>query len=246
MIINYVKDDIPQNVKNIIQKYLETVNTYNDRIPQQNADVCEQLKKLSRSYLNKYDKRITGNQRKNLIKEIDSLKLLNTIFLQKDLKKVSVATWTILCCLIFFIIPLIIFFFNKISISFDYVRNLFSDLLTILSILIGFSITALSMVGLGLSKETLLLTSKHESSFYKGVSIYKETIFVFLEYLYSLLSSLLYIIIAQFILPFIYKAKLRKKTIKAVKEHFNINDIDLIEKELLELGEIKEVPIQKK
>ncbi len=70
---------------------------------------------------------------------------------------------------------------------------------TILSILIGFSITALSMVGLGLSKETLLLTSKYESSFYKGVSIYKETIFVFLEYLYSLLSSLLYIIIAQFI-----------------------------------------------
>ena len=41
------------------------------------------------------------------------------------------------------------------------------------------------------------------------------------------------------------QAKLRKKTIKAVKEHFNINDIDLIEKELLELGEIKEVPIQK-
>lgn len=142
---------------------------------------------------------------KNLINEMDSLKLLNAIFLQKDLKKVPVAIWTILCCLIFFIIPLIIFFFNKISISFDYVRNLFSDLLTILSILIGFSITALSMVGLGLSKETLLLTSKYESSFYKGVSIYKETIFVFLEYLYSLLSSLLYIIIAQFILPFIYK-----------------------------------------
>ena len=36
------------------------------------------------------------------------------------------------------------------------------------------------------------------------------------------------------------QAKLRKKTIKAVKEHFNINDIDLIEKELLELGEMKE------
>lgn len=142
---------------------------------------------------------------KNLIKEIDSLKLLNAIFLQKNLKKVPVATWTILRCLIFFIIPLIIFFFNKISISFDYVRNLFSDLLTILSILIGFSITALSMVGLGLSKETLLLTSKYESSFYKEISIYKETIFVFLEYLYSLLASLLYIIIAQFILPFIYK-----------------------------------------
>lgn len=142
---------------------------------------------------------------KNLIKEIDSLKLLNAIFLQKDLKKIPVATRTILCCLLFFIIPLIIFFFNKISISFDYVSNLFSDLLTILSILIGFSITALSMVGLGLSKETLLLTSKYESSFYKGISIYKETIFVFLEYLYSLLSSLLYIIIAQFILPFIYK-----------------------------------------
>ena len=41
------------------------------------------------------------------------------------------------------------------------------------------------------------------------------------------------------------QAKLRKKTIKAVKEHFNINDIDLLEKELLELGEIREIPVQK-
>lgn len=51
MIINYVTDDIPQNIKNIIQKYLETVNTYNDRIPQQNADVCEQLKEIEQELL---------------------------------------------------------------------------------------------------------------------------------------------------------------------------------------------------
>ena len=51
MIINYVKDDIPQNVKNIIQKYMETVNTYNDRIPQQNFDVCEQLRKIEQELL---------------------------------------------------------------------------------------------------------------------------------------------------------------------------------------------------
>lgn len=51
MIINYVKDDIPQNVRNIIQKYMETVNTYNDRIPQQNVDVCEQLRKIEQELL---------------------------------------------------------------------------------------------------------------------------------------------------------------------------------------------------
>lgn len=140
---------------------------------------------------------------KNLIKETDSLKLLNAIIFQKNLKKVPAATWRVLCCFLFVIIPIIIFFFNKISIPSEYIRNLFSDLLTILSILIGFSITALSMVVLSLSKETLLLTNKYEGSFYKGTSIYKETIFVFLEYLYSLLASLLYIIIAQFIFPFV-------------------------------------------
>lgn len=89
------------------------------------------------------------------------------------------------------------------NISHEYIKNFFSDLLTVLSILIGFSITALSMVGLSLAKETLLQTTKYEGSFYKDVPIYKETIFVFLEYLYSLLISLLYIILAQFILPFV-------------------------------------------
>lgn len=142
---------------------------------------------------------------KNLITETDSLKLLNAILLQKNLKKVPIATWVIFCGLLFVIIPIIIFLFNKLSISSEYIKNFFSDLLTILSILIGFSITALSMVGLGLAKETILQTTKYEGSFYKGISIYKETIFVFLEYLYSLLISLLYIIIAQFILPFVYQ-----------------------------------------
>lgn len=140
---------------------------------------------------------------KNLITETDSLKLLNAILLQKNLKKIPKTTWIVLCILLLLIIPLLIYLFNHINISNNDIKSFFSDLLTVLSVLIGFSITALSMVGLSLAKETLLLTNKYESSFYNGISIYKETIFVFLEYLYSLLISLFYIIIAQFILPFI-------------------------------------------
>ena len=131
---------------------------------------------------------------KNLITETDSLKLLNAILLQKNLKKIPKTTWIVLCILLLLIIPLLIYLFNHINISNNDIKSFFSDLLTVLSVLIGFSITALSMVGLSLAKETLLLTNKYESSFYNGISIYKETIFVFLEYLYSLLISLFYII----------------------------------------------------
>lgn len=140
---------------------------------------------------------------KNLITETDSLKLLSAILLQKNLKKIPKTTWIVLCVLLLLIIPLLIYLFNHVNISNNDIKSFFSDLLTVLSVLIGFSITALSMVGLSLAKETLLLTNKYESSFYNGISIYKETIFVFFEYLYSLLTSLFYIIIAQFILPFI-------------------------------------------
>lgn len=140
---------------------------------------------------------------KNLITETGSLKLLNAILLQKNLKKIPITTWIVLCIILLLIIPLLIYLFNHINISNNDIKTFFSDLLTVLSILIGFSITALSMVGLSLAKETLLLTNKYEGSFYNGISIYKETILVFFEYLYSLLISLFYIIIAQFILPFI-------------------------------------------
>jgi len=51
MVINYIKEDLPQNVKNIIRKYAETVNTYNDRIPTQNVDVQEQLVRIEREFL---------------------------------------------------------------------------------------------------------------------------------------------------------------------------------------------------
>ena len=37
------------------------------------------------------------------------------------------------------------------------------------------------------------------------------------------------------------QAKLRRKTIKAVKEHFRLEDIDLIEKELIEIPQKEEV-----
>lgn len=51
MIINYIKDDIPKNLKNIIQKYIETVNVYNDRLPKQNFDVSLKLKNIEKELL---------------------------------------------------------------------------------------------------------------------------------------------------------------------------------------------------
>lgn len=46
---------------------------------------------------------------KNLIKETDSLKLLDAILLQKNLKKVPYATWRVLCILLIVVIPVNIF-----------------------------------------------------------------------------------------------------------------------------------------
>ena len=51
MIINYIKDDIPKNLKNIIQKYIETVNDYNGRLPKQNLDVSLKLKNIEKELL---------------------------------------------------------------------------------------------------------------------------------------------------------------------------------------------------
>lgn len=51
MIINYIKDDILKNLKNIIQKYIETVNDYNDRLPKQNLDVSLKLKNIEKELL---------------------------------------------------------------------------------------------------------------------------------------------------------------------------------------------------
>lgn len=51
MIIDYIKEDIPKNLKNIIQKYTETVKAYNDRLPKQNLDVSLKLKNIEKELL---------------------------------------------------------------------------------------------------------------------------------------------------------------------------------------------------
>ena len=143
------------------------------------------------------------NNVKNLITEDSSIKLLSVILLQKNLKAIPKYTWSICLLLWFLIIPCVIYLFNKMNIPIKTIKEFLSDILTVLSILIGFSITAISMIGLNLSKKTLEETNKYNGSFYENVSIYKETILIFFEYLYSLIFSLMFIIFTLFLIPYV-------------------------------------------
>ncbi len=95
------------------------------------------------------------NNVKNLITEDSSIKLLSVILLQKNLKAIPKYTWSICLLLWFLIIPCVIYLFNKMNIPIKTIKEFLSDILTVLSILIGFSITAISMIGLNLSKKNI-------------------------------------------------------------------------------------------
>ena len=126
------------------------------------------------------------------LEEESTLDLLNAIYKQKRAIKCSkwnVWTLIILCTCI---IPTIVFFFNFLHIRISLLYEFLQDLLNILSILVGFTITALSIIGTGLSKEVIQLLSNYELQQNKNAhhSIYHTTILIFFEYIYSLLITL--------------------------------------------------------
>ena len=137
------------------------------------------------------------------LEEKSTLDLLNAIYKQKRAIKCSkwnVWTLIILCTCI---IPTIVFFFNFLHIRISLLYEFLQDLLNILSILVGFTITALSIIGTGLSKKVIQLLSNYESqqNINAHHSIYHTTILIFFEYIYSLLITLGFIVLCLFLYP---------------------------------------------
>lgn len=138
------------------------------------------------------------------LEEKSTLDLLNAIYKQKRAIKCSkwnACTLVVLCVCI---IPVIIFFFNILQIQIVLLYEFLQDLLNILSILVGFTITALSIIGTGLSKEIIQLLSNYESqqNINAHHSIYHTTILIFFEYIYSLLITLGFIVLCLFLYPY--------------------------------------------
>lgn len=51
MLIDYTREDIPKNIKNMISQYLLTVELYDTKIPRQNFDIQEQLQKIEKELI---------------------------------------------------------------------------------------------------------------------------------------------------------------------------------------------------
>lgn len=138
------------------------------------------------------------------IKEHNTLELINAIvksrrkkenFFLKNLHKFIIFS---------LIVVVVVFIFNTLHIKITMLYEFLRDMLTILSILIGFTITALTTIGTGLSDKALKVMFKYKSCAYEELPVYQATIFTFFEYTYSLFASLVFIIITMFFYPYIY------------------------------------------
>lgn len=140
------------------------------------------------------------------LEEQSTLELFKTIYKQKKALKSSKCNTCILIILCLCIIPVIIVLFNALSIKIYILYEFLRDLLNILSILVGFTLTALSIIGTGLSKRAIQLLSNYESSQNSDTqhSIYHTTILVFFEYIYSLLATLVFTVLCLFLHPYAY------------------------------------------
>lgn len=138
------------------------------------------------------------------IKECNSKELIKTIIQNKKqgncLIKKRIKKFVIFA----FLVILVVLMFNELNIKTNLLYEFLRDMLTILSILIGFTITALTTIGTGLSEKSLKMLFKYKSTIYEETPIYQATIFTFFEYTYSLFASLGFIILTMFIYPYIY------------------------------------------
>lgn len=140
------------------------------------------------------------------LEEKSTLELFNAIYKQKKAFQSSKYNTYILIILCFCIVPAIIVVFNSLHIKISIIYEFLRDLLNILSILVGFTLTALSIVGTGLSKRAIQLLSNYVSKQNGNTehSIYHATILVFFEYVYSLLATLAFIVLCLFLYPYGY------------------------------------------
>ncbi len=138
------------------------------------------------------------------LEEKTSKELVTAIFNYKHKNKNSKFKTTIKFILFFIILPLIIFVFNKLSIKISFIHEMMQDFLELLGILIGFTLTALSIVGTGMHKKAVKYFFEYESIASEGHSIYKVILFEFIDYLYSLLATLSFVILAILLYPYAY------------------------------------------
>ncbi len=145
-----------------------------------------------------------SNKKINTI-ENTSLALLRAIFeYKKSSNNDSVYTIIKKYFIIFLFSLLITTIFNYLDIKISYIHDFLQDLLNILGILIGFTLTALSIVGTGLFERALDFFLENKSTSNKKYSVYQVILFEFLDYLYSLLATLFFVISMLFLYPFAY------------------------------------------
>jgi len=138
------------------------------------------------------------------LEEMSSSELIKAIYTYKNGNQNSKLKTTVKICIFCIILPIFICFFNILQIRISYIHELMQDLLNLSGILIGFTLTALSIVGTGLYPKAAKNFFEYESTVSKNNSIYKIVLFEFLDYLYSLLATLAFIIFALILYPYAY------------------------------------------
>ena len=146
-------------------------------------------------------KKITDNIS---LEEMSSAELIKAINTYKNGNKNSKLKTKIKICIFCIILPILIAFFNILQIKISYIHEFMQDLLSLSGILIGFTLTALSIVGTGLYPRAAKNFFEYESTVSKNNSIYKVILFEFLDYLYSLLATLAFIIFVLILYPYAY------------------------------------------
>lgn len=95
------------------------------------------------------------------------------------------------------------YLFLELDIKTSFLVNFLELLTTVYSIIIGFAFTSLSLFLSIFDKEFIIFLNSKHSKLYKNLSLYKTTVLVFFEYLFSLLLSLAYILTCYFVIPFL-------------------------------------------
>ncbi len=142
------------------------------------------------------------------IKEKSTTDLFKVIFASYKATTTSKYNKIFTILLLFLIIPIIIFYFNSLHIRVSIIYDLLKNLLDMLSILIGFAITAISIIGTGLSSKVLKPLFENESlqnnqkTVKTKYSIYHTTILLFFGYIYILLITLFFSVFCLFLYPY--------------------------------------------
>lgn len=146
------------------------------------------------SLKNKSESIIRGKSTGQLLKEILNYKLNTTS------KRQSILNFFIIVILS----SIVTYSFNFFNIKTTVIKEFLIDLLNLAGVLVGFSLTALTIVGTNLHEKLLKLSQEIKSKSYPKLLIWDVLLYEFFGYVYSLLISLIFIITSIFIFPYVY------------------------------------------